>query len=64
MKENDEEIIDTVRLGDLDKRSGSGMIYLNAGLYVKMKEIIEGPDLILKISKKNKEACVKDLKYE
>jgi Flp pilus assembly CpaE family ATPase len=64
MKENEDEIIDIVRMGDLDKRRGTGMIVLNAQLFTKLKEILEGPELLLKVSKKNKEACVKDLKYE
>jgi hypothetical protein len=64
MRETDDEIIDTVRMGDLDKRRGSGMIYLNAEIYQKLKEVLDGPDLILKISKKKREACVKDLNYE
>lgn len=63
MYDNGDEIITTVQLLDYDKRFKTGMIKLDAQLYEKLKEIFGGKDLILKLSKKDAEIHIKELKY-
>jgi hypothetical protein len=65
LEETTDEIIDEVALRNY-KSDGTGMIYLNAKLYEKLKPKLEGKKLVLRFRKDNLEICMKPhkLKYD
>ena len=65
LEETKDEVIDEVALRKY-KSDGTGMIYLNARLYEKLKAELEGKKLVLRFKKDSLEICMKPykLKYE
>jgi hypothetical protein len=65
MEETQDEIIDEVAIRKY-KPDGTGMIYLNANLYEKLKADLEGKKLVLRYKKDTLEICMKPykLKYD
>jgi hypothetical protein len=66
MEENETEIIENVKMRDLDNRRGSGAIVLEKELYEILKPIFKEKELVLRYKKDVFELCIKErkLKYE
>jgi hypothetical protein len=63
MEETETEIIDEVAMRNY-KSDGTGMIYLNARLYEKLKPELEGKKLVLRFRKDVLEICMKPYKLQ
>jgi hypothetical protein len=66
MEETETELLDNVKMRDLDNRRGSGAIILEKELYEILKPIFKDKELVIRYKRDSAEICIKEwkLRYE